>query len=60
MIQVCLVTSDMIKIAFRISVEIMDCLINVLGQMSTHFEKVQLDLYLTQSTKKQNPNGIWS
>lgn len=43
----------MIKIPFQISMEMMDCLlINVFGQKSMHFEKIQLDLYLTQSTIK--------
>lgn len=39
MSQVCIVTSDMIEIAFQINVEMMDCLINVLEQMSINFEK---------------------
>ena len=35
--------------AFQIRVEMMDSLlINVSREMSIHFEKIQLDLYITQ------------
>lgn len=43
----------MIEMAFQISVKLMDYLIIMLGEMSINFEKTQLDLYLTQSSKNK-------